>query len=1007
MKKLFLMLAVIIAATVNVMAQNHTVTGVVLDAATDEPLVGASVLPVGSSNGVATDMDGKFTLSVPASVKEVTVSYIGYVAVTVPVQPDMTVKLQPSSTVLDQVVVTGYGSAKKLGSVVGSVAVIGDAALESTPATTFVDALAGQVAGLAVYSDSGDPSSTHNTVYIRGVNSLYASTDPLYILDGAPISSALFTTLNPSDIESVTVLKDAASTAIYGSRAANGVIVLTSKKGKFGDKAQVTIRARYGISQLASDKVDMMNSKQYIQFRDIAGIPVDQSIKDLVNNYGIDTNWRDEMFKNAPTYSLEGVVSGGGDKVSYYFSIGHYDQEGIIANSGIRRETLRTSVDSKINDWFRTGIQVNLGYSKSQTNSESDQMYTTGGKNYIQNPAFLARYALPYDSPNYYTIDENGKLIYGEEALYLHYSGLQMPAFIYKRNHEYTTKLTINGTLYEQITPIKGLTLRAQQNVDAFDYRAHSRAYPYETFLTPMGDKVGSNDLGYINPGSVGQLFQRYYTFTYTNTAEYRTSINNVHNIAALVGQESIISNNSSFTGGSSGQTDNRLMLIGNGTSVTMGNVDESISEYVFNSYFFNLNYDYDNRYFFDGTLRRDGSSRFAPDHRWATFGSVGLMWNLKGEKFLQDVAWLDDLKLRYNWGTTGNAGIGNYDWMGLIGAYSYPYAGGTSTGLNSNYPGNPNLTWETVTKNSLGVSVSVFNRLQATVDLYSNKTTDMLMDVPYSFTTGISGATGNICEMTNKGIEVELTGDIYRDKDWYVGARVNFAYNENRISKLFDGSNEYTIPGTTVHYEVGHDPYEFWMVRYVGVDPRDGKQIWLDKDGNETKQFPTDARTFIGKSSNAPWTGGFGVNARWKDISLLVNFGWAAKKYGMNNAAYFTRNSRFATQSNQEVAMLNIWTTPGQVTDIPAYGEALEMDGDNFIEDCSYLRLKSLTLSYSLPKTLLNKIDLSDVKFSFTGRNLFTITPFTGYDPEIAASVMKFWFPNTRQFEFGVEVSF
>lgn len=1007
MKKLFLMLAVIIAATVNVMAQNRTVTGVVVDAATDEPLMGASVLPVGSSNGVATDIDGKFTLTVPAAVKEVTVSYVGYTSVTLPVQPVMNVKLTPSSTLLDQVVVTGYGSAKKLGSVVGSVAVIGDAVLENTPATTFVDALAGQVPGLAIYSDSGDPSSTHNTVYIRGVNSLYASTDPLYILDGAPISSALFTTLNPSDIESVTVLKDAASTAIYGSRAANGVIVLTSKKGKFGDQAQVTIRARVGISNLASDKVEMMNSQQYIKFRDLAGVPVDQSIKDLVDQYGIDTNWRDEMFKTAPTYSLEGVVSGGGDKVSYYFSLGHYSQEGIIANSGMNRETLRTSIDSKINDWFRTGLQVNLGYSKYRTNSESDQMYTVGGSNYIQNPAFLARYALPYDSPRYYTFDENGKIVYGEEAMYLHYTGLQMPAFLYKRDHEYNTKVTLNATAYQQITPIKGLTLRAQQNVDALDYRYNRRAYPFETFVTPMGDKVGSNDPGFLNTGLVQQQFQRNYTFTYTNTAEYRTSFNNVHNISALVGQESIISKTHSFIVGVTGHSDDRMMLLANGTTITKDNVGESISQYVFNSWFFNVNYDYDNRYFIDGTLRRDGSSRFAPDHRWATFGSIGLMWNLKGEKFLQDVTWLDDLKLRYNWGTTGNAGIGNYDWMGLMGDYTIPYAGQPAIGLSASYPGNPNLTWETVTKNSLGVSASVFNRLQATIDLYSNKTSNMLMDVPYSYTTGISGATGNVCEMTNKGIEVEFTGDIFRNKDWYVGARVNFAYNQNRITKLFDGSDEYTIPGTTVHYEVGHDPSEFWMVRYVGVDPRDGKQIWLDADGNETKQFPTDARKFIGKSSNAPWTGGFGVNARWKDLSLLVNFGWAAKKYGMNNASYFTRNSRFATQANQETAMLNIWTHPGQETDIPAYGEALEMDGDNFIENCSFLRLKSLTLSYSLPKNIVNKIDLSDVKFSFTGRNLFTVTPFTGYDPEIAASVMKFWFPNTRQFEFGVEVSF
>lgn len=1006
------MLAVIIAATVNVMAQNQTVTGVVLDAATDEPLMGASVLPVGSSNGVATDMDGKFTLSIPASIKEVTVSYIGYTSVTLPVQANMTIKLQPSSTILDQVVVTGYGSAKKLGSIVGSVSVVDNTVLENTPAATFVDALQGQVPGLAIYSNSGDPSSTNNSVYMRGRNSLSASNAPLYILDGAPITSELFTTLNPNDIENITVLKDAASTAIYGSRAANGVIVVTSKKGKFGENAKVTVRANFGWSGMATDNLDMMNSQQYIQYREMLNkyygvADLSEDAKNAWNLYGIDTDWRKEMFKSsAPTYSIEAAVQGGSESFNYFLSLNHYDQEGIIENSGMNRETLRSNFEAKVNNWFRVGANINLGYTKYRTNPYSDDVYAGDyDEGYpVQNPMMFARMALPYDSPNYYTIDENGRPVFGDESYKLHYTGWSTPAYTSWVRHGYQRKLTINASIFEQITPVKGLTIRAQQSVDAFDWTNTARAYPFESYLSPMGDRIGSQAVGLINPGSVSRQFERYYAFTYTNTADYRITIADVHNIYALIGQEAIISKDDYFGASGSGQTDARLMLLQNSVENTRS-VVESLSEYVFNSYFFNASYDYDNRYFIDGSLRRDGSSRFAPKHRWGTFGSVGLMWNLKGEKFLQSCTWLDDLKLRYNWGSTGNAGIGNYAWRGTVVAGSnYNGEGATTIGN----PGNPDLTWETVIKNDVGLTVGVFDRIRLQVDYYANKTKNMLMSVPYSYTTGVASAVGNICEMTNKGVEVDLNGDIFKNKDWYVGASVNFAYNQNRITKLFDGSDAYTIPNTGVRYEVGHDSGEFYMVRYKGVDPRDGKQIWYDKDGNETKVFPTDAYVMTGKSSFAPWTGGFGVNARWKGLSVSANFNWAAKKYMANNAIYFYRNGNSTfVNYNKTVDMLTTWTTPGQVTDIPAYGEELQMDGDNFLEDASFLRLKNLTVQYSLPTNWLKAAKINALTVHFTGRNLLTWTDFTGDDPEPQSNLIQFQYPNTRQYEFGIELSF
>ncbi|MBD5259063.1 MAG: TonB-dependent receptor [Barnesiella sp.] len=1006
MKKLFLMLAVIIAATVNVVAQNRTVTGIVIDAATDEPLMGASVLPVGSSSGVATDIDGKFSLTVPASVKEVTVSYLGYTSATLPIQADMTVKLEPSSTLLDQVVVTGYGSGKKLGSVVGSVAVIGDDALENVTTPSFVDALQGQVPGLTVFSASGDPSSTENDIRIRGVNSLYSSNTPLFILDGAPITETVFTTLNPNDIENITVLKDAASVAIYGSRAANGVIVITSKKGKFGEQAKVTLRAKYGWSQMTPDKVDMMNSQQYKEYRSLIGNPItNPDALYAIDELGINTDWRKEMFNSsAPTYSLEAAVQGGTENTSYYMSLNHLDQEGIIDQSGMRRETLRFSLDSKINDWFRIGLQTNLGYTKYEQNNESGATYSGTGV-YATNPMVFARKAMPYDSPNYWVRNENGGVDWLGKAQYLHFTGAPTPGYINGNRKVHRTRVTANAALFEQITPIKGLTIRAQQAVDAYDQRLHNYGFAKETLYTPMGDVYsGSVEPGEIDLGYHQETFARYYQFTYTNTAEYRFNIDNLHNFSALVGEESIISKSHSFGVFADGYSDNRQLLLGQATAVSPSDLSESIGQLSMNSVFFNLSYDFDSRYFFDFNLRRDGSSRFAPGHRWGTFFSVGGMWDAKAEKFLSGYTWLDAAKLRISYGTTGNSSFANYGYFGLLGAGGL--YDGTSSITITQAP-NPDLSWESVRAFDLGVNAGFLNIFNVDVDFYVKNTHDMLMNIPYSYTTGLSGGWGNVGSMRNTGVDVDLHADVIKTKDWYWGLRANFNYNKNEITELFDGLNELPQPNAMVNYKKGHPASEFYCVRYAGVDPRDGKQMWYTKEGNLTKTFNEERdAVLIGKTPYSPWTGGFGTDLRWKNISLHADFTWAAEKYMINNDLWFITNNQFATSYNQRVEMLNVWTHPGQETDIPAVGEELQFD-TRWLENASYVRLKNLTVQYSLPKQWLSAARLQNVALHFTGRNLLTFTDFTGYDPEPESNLVTFFYPNTRQYEFGIEVTF
>lgn len=1003
MRKLFLIFMTLIACTLSLSAQTRTYHGTVLDAANNEPLIGATITPVGGGQGTATDIDGNFTISVAPGVKQVTISYVGMTPATVNLSDGMIVKLSSSETNLDDLVVLGYGSAKKLGSVVGSVAVVGESALENIPTATFVDGLQGQVAGLNIYSNSGDPSSTDNSIRIRGINSLNAGTTPLFILDGAPVNSTVFTTLNPNDIQNITVLKDAASVAIYGSRAANGVIVITSKKGAFGGRPTVTLRANVGWSQMVEDNVKMMNSQQYIEFRDKIGAPVDDEIRNLVDRYGISTDWRKETFKgHAPTYSIDATISGGGDNLSYYISLNHYDADGIITSSGMRRETLRANINSKINDWLRIGLQTNLGYTKYETNSA-----VSGDKIYINNPMVFARMAFPYDAYNYYEIDDNGQIHYGDQAMKLHYMGWESPDFTTKTLDRHRTKVTANVNLFEQITPIPGLIIRAQQSVDAMDFRLDSKSLPYESFLTPMGDKIGSRPVGQVNTGNNQQTFERYAAWTFTHTAEYNFNLRDLHNFTILAGEESIMTRDNSFYAYTTGHSDVRMMLLQQGTTALPANQNQSIVNSTFNSLFFKLNYDFNNRYFLEASYRRDGSSKFAPGHRWADFYSVGAMWNVKNESFMEQYEWLNELQARVSYGSTGNSSIDNYLYYGLIGSYGAGYGPNDSAATGISSPSNKDLTWETVKSFDAGLRFRVLDKITVDADYYHKTTKDMLMDIPWSFTTGFGSGTGNIGSMTNTGVDVSVQADIIKAKDWYWGARVNFNYNKNEITELFNGRDSYTIPNTGLRYEIGHSAGEFYTVRYVGVDPADGKQMWLDKNDNITKVYNEEENSVMtGMSQYAPWSGGFGTNVRWKGLGLQLDFNWAAKKYMTNNDAYFLRNAAQGNSQNQAVEMLNVWTKPGDVTMYPGPSEQIQFDS-RLIEDASFMRLKNLTVTYALPKKLLEAIQMQSLVLHFTGRNLWTITDFGGYDPEPQTNVYKFAYPNTRQYEFGLEVSF
>ncbi|MBQ0022755.1 MAG: TonB-dependent receptor [Prevotellaceae bacterium] len=1010
MQRRYLVLFSFILVAAVAFAQNmRKVTGTVFDEFGD-PLPGATVVVKNNTTiGAACDIEGKFSLDIPSNTKLLSVGFVGMQSQDIaPVfGKAMRIVLREDAKLVDEVVVMGYGSAKKLGSVTGSVATVGGEKIENVPTANFTDALQGQVAGLSVLSSSGEPTASA-TIRLRGVNSLTAGNEPLFILDGAPISNDVFNALNPSDIANVTVLKDAASTAIYGSRAANGVIVLTSKKGKMEQKPTVKISAQYGVANIINSGTKMMNSKQYMKFREL----VDPSLatnsewlehKNVVTKNGISTNWMDEIYRNnAPTFQLNASLMGGSANTNYYLSLNHMNREGIEPLSKATRESIRFNEDIRVAPMFKVGVDMNLSYNNSQTNPEQNASGI-----YATNPTVFTRLARPDDAPYYYTVNSDGSINKRGRADFLHYSGTAGSFFNPNWMAEFRTResktVHLDGNIYEELSPIPGLKIRAVQALAAYDDKYTALMEPKDAYESPMGDKVdvyGDGSAPYRTESS-----DRWYQFTSSNTAEYIFNLQNKHNFSVLLGEETIYSKMDGFAASREGLSDPRMLLLTNATEEPT--VTHVISETVFNSVFSQASYNYAEKYFLNASIRRDGSSRFSKKHRWSTFWSLGGRWNMMKESFMSPMkSWLNQLDVKASYGTTGNSSIGDYIYMGLASSQGVQYDG--NGGLVISQQSIDDLTWESVAQTNLGVEFRVFDRLSVGVDYYYKKTTDMLLSIPYSYTTGFTSGMGNIGSMSNEGIDVSLNLDILRKKDmaWSFYANVN--YNSNKVKSLFNGLDEYVIAGTGQKLQVGKSFGEFYLVKRAGIDPRDGSQMWYDADGNLTKNYNEEENSqFTGKNRFAPWSGGFGSTFSWKGLNVSTDLTWALGKYAMNNDRYFFENAQFGQSFNQSESMLNIWTTPGQITDIPAATETIQMD-DHVLENASFLRLKRLTIGYNLPKQWIAPTKyISNVNVFVTGRNLLTFTKYTGYDPEPDSNVIQFNYPNTREFLIGCEITF
>lgn len=655
-----------------------------------------------------------------------------------PIKQTMNVILKPDTETLEEVVVLGYGSGKKIGSIVGSVAKVNSEKLSAKPVANAMDALQGQVSGLQVYTSSGEPGSSSSS-YIRGVGSLTADNEPLYVLDGTPVSSSVMVMMNPNDFESVTVLKDASATSIYGSRAANGVIYITTKRGKIGEKAVITASGNYGTARLARRVSNPMNSTELLNYQLSHGI-IKQETYDKYINSGIDTNWEDYFFKDdAPTYQANLSIQGGSNKTMYYVSGSYYFQDGITPRSEYNRYTFRSNLESRPTDWLRFGANFGATYDEQQTS-----LFTYQGSNNLNGGIFGTIL-----NPTYYNP-------YGEDGSKLDViPGLNRysPYYLSDKQPSSSNTAQLDGTAFIQLNPIEGLTIRSQFGIEAYDFRQTSKR---------LASHPDATQGGYTY-----EAFRRNAKLTITNTAEYNFKIKDIHDFTILIGQEGIKNDYQRFGSETTGQSDDRLSMLEAGTAATLLGADENdLYTYQFLSFFGRINYALNDKYFADFSIRNDASSRFGKDNRNAIFMSGGLMWNMKKESFLEDVNFLSDLKLKASIGTTGNSSIGNYDHLALVGTNLYNAQGGWKI----NTPGNGDLGWEKQTLANIGIEASFWNKYRIELTYYNKKTSNMLMDVPVPYTSGFSSITQNVGSMTNSGVEIAVSLDLLKTKDWFVG---------------------------------------------------------------------------------------------------------------------------------------------------------------------------------------------------------------------------------------------
>lgn len=976
-------------------AQSVQVTGNVKDE-TGEAIIGATIVVKGNTaTGTVTDFDGNYSISVPGNATLV-FSYLGMETAEVAVngKTKIDITLKDDSKSLDEVVVVGYGTMRKK-DLTTAVASVSSQEWADRPVISAQQALQGKAAGVQVIQPSGKPGAGL-TVRVRGTTSLNAGNDPLYVVDGIPTSD--ITNISPSDIESLQILKDASSAAIYGARAANGVVLITTKKGTAG-RSEVNVSMFAGFSNVAK-KINTLNTDQYYDLLDeIYGVGYSDRTK---NTY---TNWGDEMYGTGVKQNYQVSLSGGTDKVNYFISGGYQDETGVISPASYDRYSFRSNTSAQTKDWLK--VSSNVSFAKTSRRDVADNANSGRGgviMSILNTPPFMTKWD-PTEPGWYYRNPYQGS-----------WENPYAQVDTYDKNSDYR----FMGNVGLDFIITKELHFKPSF---ALDYTAHK----WDKFIDPE-----KTNYGRTANGRGEHADDEYSTWLSENIITYDKKFNGKHNLSLLGGGTFQKYNHSNsymsvedFVKG----TDFETMTLNMANKINSATTAKDANTLV--SMLARVQYDYESRYLFTANIRADGSSKLAPGNRWGYFPSVSGGWRFSSEEFFMPLTnVVNDAKLRIAWGQNGNQnGIGNYDYYQKYDiSRTEQTTGGAPTGPNINVGryGNRNLKWETTTQFNVGLDVSMFNsRLTAEFDAYNKKTTDLLLYITLPSTVGRDLPMRNDGEMINKGFEFNITGHILTGALLW-DASLNMSFNKNELSKL-GLTPEYTTAkiesnnSDVIIMREGLPLGSFYGYIAEGVDPETGDMKYKDLNNNGiTGSADPNDRTVIG-NAQPDFTYGFTNNFTWKNFSLSA---FIQGSYGNDiyNATRIDSEGMF-DQKNQTTTVLDRWMRPGMVSDVPraVSGSENVLNSTRFVEDGSYIRLKALTLSYSFNKKWLQPMGISALSIYGTADNLITLTKYRGYDPELswvntstttsgAAAQMGIdmgTFPQTRSFIFGLNLTF
>lgn len=994
-------------------AQQQTVSGTVTDD-TGLPLPGATVSIKGTSKGITTDFDGKYSIKADNG-QTLIFSYIGYKAKEVTVSGStIDVQLESDNT-LGEVVVVAYGTEKK-SNVASAVSVVKAESIEQVPNASIDQILQGQAAGLNIQTSSGQPGAS-GTILLRGRNSINGNQEPLFIIDGVPVDEDNFRSLNSNDIASVSVLKDASASALYGNRAANGVIIVTTKTGKKNSGTRIQYRTLYGQSTHIEPNFELMNSRQYLTYQRQRGLNNFSDVQIDALSRQTNTNWTDILLRQGSTLSHEVNVTTGGENTTSYTSLAYFEQEGITLRSNLKRFTFRNNTNvSSSNNKFNLQTNLTIGYSvnDSPANEGSGSLNNPFINAYIGNPALN-----PFNPDGSLDLTGDGTTGFANSPI-IALNTATLNTFV-------EDELKIVGKIGASLEVAKNVTVGTSIGMDFQQFNRLSITDPNS--LRGLNDDT-ANPTGALIKGQQNESYDRDVTFNVNSFVTYRNTFNDVHNLEVSAFTEYVKQHFDGY-GFSAFGLDPKLP--GSGAGFTAGNTTEGANNDQYNyiptvfsnttngglfSYFGVAKYDYDDKYGLQASIRRDASSRFSKTNRWGTFWSVAGRWNIHKEKFMENVEFLNELKLRGSYGTSGNdragARFGAFDLIGTTAAGNTNGSGQGYQGNNGYWTaqlGNPDLKWETSVKANIGVDFAMFqNRLSGTIDVYQTTTEDLFLNRPISTLSGFSNINANVGEMQNRGIELTLSYDIFRSSDrkgfnWSVNG--NIANNKNEITKLVgDG----LIETTRTALSEG-DPFgSFYSVRWAGVNPANGSPLYLDRDGNITDTYSADDRVILDKTQDPRFVGGFGTNISYKGFALNALFSYAIDQYRYNGSLAVVEDPTLVSISNQSTSILREWQQPGDITDIPssAFGSTRLLLTDRYIEDASFLRLRNITLSYTLDKDILGKTNLfSSIRMYVQGQNLLTWTKWRGFDPESNINSTFFEFPTPKTWTLGLDVNF